>query len=90
VQIKRAVMHAECEFCNRNYTNCNLILFEDGSKKFACRRCTYCLENAETYTVRGFEILKYKTVSPGSQSAGKVYVPKEWIGKRVTVVRFDP
>lgn len=90
MEIKRAVMDTKCEQCGLDYIGCNLIIFEDGPKQFVCPKCTYYLERAEQYLVRGFEKIENKIVKPGSQSSGRIYLPEAWIGKRVTVVRLDP
>lgn len=39
------------------------------------------------FKLKGFEVLE-KTVSPHS-GAGRLYVPKEWVGKKAAIVRLE-
>jgi len=39
-------------------------------------------------TLRGFQVLE-KDVGD-AKTSGRIFVPKEWIGKRVKVVLIDP
>jgi len=41
-----------------------------------------------SFAIRGYQAIE-KTVTPGSQSSSRVYVPKGWEGKRVMVVLLD-
>ncbi len=44
-------------------------------------------ETKDVYQIRGYEVI-VKKVTPAGTS-GKIYLPVDWIGKRVKVVRFD-
>lgn len=40
------------------------------------------------FSISGYEALE-RTVTPANKSAGRVYLPVSWIGKRVMVVRLE-
>jgi len=44
-------------------------------------------ERADVYSIRGYEVLKKVVTRTGS--VGRVYLPGEWVGKTVKVVRID-
>jgi len=44
-------------------------------------------ERADVYSIRGYEVLKKVVTRSGR--VGRVYVPGEWVGKTVKVVRID-
>ncbi len=44
-------------------------------------------ERADVYSIRGFEVLR-KVVTRSGQ-VGRVYLPGEWVGKTVKVIRID-
>lgn len=51
-------------------------------KKNARRR-----KQADVYTIRGYEVLRKVVARSGK--VGRVYLPAEWMGKTVKVVRVD-
>lgn len=42
-----------------------------------------------SFTIKGYQAIE-KTVTPGSQTSSRVYVPKGWEGKRVMIVLLEP
>lgn len=42
-----------------------------------------------TFMINGYQAIE-KTVTPGSKTSSRVYVPRAWEGRRVLVVLLDP
>jgi len=40
------------------------------------------------FEIEGFELVE-KTVADDKSSSGRVYVPKSWAGKKVSIVRLE-
>lgn len=45
-------------------------------------------QDAHTFCISGYQAIE-KTVTPGSQTSSRVYVPRAWEGRRVMVVLLD-
>jgi len=44
-------------------------------------------EKKDIYQIQGFEVIEKKVTSAGT--SGKLYLPVNWIGKRVKIIRID-
>jgi putative transposon-encoded protein len=40
--------------------------------------------------VQGYQIIDKKVKGSETETSGRVYVPKEWIGRRVKVILLEP
>jgi len=41
--------------------------------------------DVQIYSVTGFD-MKHKTVGQGPNNIGRIYLPKEWVGKSVAII----
>jgi len=50
------------------------------------------MDNGMEITLRGFQIIEkiVKNSNTSGRASGRVYVPNEWVGKRVKVILLEP
>ena len=45
-------------------------------------------ENIKEFKIKGIEVIE-KTVADDKSSSGRIYVPKSWAGKKVSIARLE-
>lgn len=48
ISIQKTAQNAQCEECGIVYTGCNVVIFEDGTRKTLCHKCLSKVENVIT------------------------------------------
>lgn len=49
-----------------------------------------CMNEQMKVEVQGYQILDKKVKGSGKGTSGRVYLPKEWIGRHVKVILLEP
>lgn len=88
--LKRIIPFGTCDLCHKNTERLDLYVDE---RKIVCQSCSQEIQQNKhiwtTYIQRGVQ-KREKTVTAGSKSSGRIYLPQTWIGGRVVVILIDP
>lgn len=70
MRYEKNVLDTDCDYCGMFYTNCNLLFFEGGIKRFACHICTNKILEDNTTSIKG-KVRPNGSINVGRKHAGK-------------------
>jgi len=77
------------EFCGFTDDGLPVVRFADGTRRMVLAEQLSPLEGGgpHTFTIQGHEAIEKIVKAQGT--SGRVYVPVDWVGKRVMIIRLD-